>query len=109
MPLRIGIVGTFPQEGGVGGSSGGSANPVVIDTTSLPGATIGVAYSATLTAHGGNPPYTWSIFSGSLPVGLSLSSAGVISGTPTGSPGTSTFTVQAVDPLGRVGLLKVGN
>ena len=43
-----------------------------------------VKYSATLTASGGNPPYKWSLVSGSsLPPGLKLSSKGVISGKAT--------------------------
>lgn len=50
----------------------------------LPNGTVGIAYSYTLTASGGVPPYTYTIASGSLPTGLSLnSSTGVVSGTPT--------------------------
>jgi hypothetical protein len=48
---------------------------------SLPAATAGVAYSHVLQAAGGSSPYSWSIASGSLPAGLTLSSAGVITGT----------------------------
>jgi hypothetical protein len=40
---------------------------------------------------------TYSVTSGSLPTGVSLSSAGLISGTATGNPGTYTFTVSASD------------
>ncbi len=40
--------------------------------------------------------YTWSITSGSLPVGLTLTSTGTITGTPTTS-GTQTFTVKVTD------------
>jgi YVTN family beta-propeller protein len=67
---------------------------VTVTTTSLPSGTAGTAYSATLAASGGvGAPYTWVLASGSLPQGLNLSSAGVISGTPTavGSP-AATFT-----------------
>jgi hypothetical protein len=81
--------------------------PLIITTQSLPAATVGVPYNATLTAAGGIPPYTWTIISGALPPGLSLSSAGVISGTPT-SAGTFNFTVQVIDPLGNVGSISVG-
>jgi Putative Ig domain len=46
--------------------------------------TVGTAYQFQLEATGGVPPYTWSTASGSsLPAGLAVSSAGVVSGTPT--------------------------
>lgn len=55
---------------------------------------VGVPFSATITATGGTPPYTFTIVGGSLPPGLSLApSTGVISGTPTTS-GTYAYTVQ---------------
>jgi hypothetical protein len=52
---------------------------------SLPAAMAGAAYRHILQAAGGTSPYSWSIASGSLPAGLSLSSAGVITGTPSAS------------------------
>jgi len=55
--------------------------PPAITTASLPPATVGTAYSKTLTATGGTP-ISWSIKSGNLPAGLSLS-GNTISGTPT--------------------------
>jgi hypothetical protein len=68
-----------------------SSSIVRITTTSLPAGTIGPAYSATLAATSGTKPYTWSVYSGSLPAGLSINSTtGVISGTPT-TAGTSNF------------------
>ncbi|HVB94424.1 MAG TPA: Ig domain-containing protein [Acidimicrobiales bacterium] len=70
--------------------------PLVITTTSVPNARVGSAYSANLQASGGVPPYVWSLKSGSLPNGLSLSSSGTISGTPH-LPQTASFTVQVVD------------
>jgi formylglycine-generating enzyme required for sulfatase activity len=69
------------------------ALPPSITTTTLPGATVNAAYSATLSAKGGDGSYAWSLASGSLPSGLALSGAGQISGTPT-SPGTSEFTIR---------------
>ena len=54
----------------------------------------GVAYNQALTATEGAAPYTWSITAGNLPTGLSLSSGGVISGTPAAA-GSASFTVQA--------------
>ena len=72
--------------------------PIEITTTSLPSGKAGAKYSATLKAVGGTSPYAWSLASGSkpLPPGLKLSSAGVISGTPT-KKGTYSFTVKVVD------------
>ncbi|MEY2974466.1 MAG: hypothetical protein RIR49_886, partial [Actinomycetota bacterium] len=67
-----------------------------INSITLDDATINTTYSATLTATGGIAPLRWSVTSGSLPTGLSLSSAGVLSGTPT-TTGTSTFTVTVTD------------
>src|SRR5205807_10429202 len=56
--------------------------PLNIDTASLPDGVVGAAYSQTLSASGGTPPYRWDLKSGRLPDGLQLSDAGVISGTP---------------------------
>jgi Putative Ig domain len=54
------------------------------------------AYISTLAASGGTAPYTWTITSGSLPAGVTLSTGGVISGTPT-AYGSNSFIVQATD------------
>jgi hypothetical protein len=58
-------------------------------------------YSQSLIASGGTAPYSWAVVanSGSLPAGLSMSAAGVISGTPT-TEGTSNFTAQVTDAGG---------
>jgi uncharacterized repeat protein (TIGR01451 family) len=61
-----------------------------------PAGDVGGAYSDTLTATGGTTPYTWSVNAGTLPPGLSLSSAGVLAGTPT-TAGSYPFTVNVVD------------
>jgi len=71
-----------------------------ITTSSLPNGTVGTAYSQTLAATGGTSPYTWKITSGSLPTGLSLSSSGVISGTPTTAGGPTSVTFQVTDNTG---------
>jgi hypothetical protein len=68
--------------------------PMQISTTSLPGATVGQKYSATITATGGVAPYTWQL-SGSLPQGLTLSN-GTISGT-TIDVGSFSFSVTVND------------
>ncbi|MGC2743002.1 MAG: putative Ig domain-containing protein, partial [Candidatus Angelobacter sp.] len=73
------------------------AQPLVITTTSLADGVIGVPYTQTLSVTGGNANYTWTLSNGTLPAGLTLSTSGVISGTPTAvTPGTS-FTVQVQD------------
>jgi uncharacterized repeat protein (TIGR03803 family) len=71
-------------------------SPLQITTTSLPAGTVNSPYSATLSVSGGVPPYSWSVIGGSLPSGLTLSTSGVISGTPTAA-GTFSFTVQVRD------------
>jgi putative cell wall-binding protein/alpha-tubulin suppressor-like RCC1 family protein len=71
----------------------------VTTTTTLPAAVVTQPYTATLTATGGTAPFTWSVVSGSLPAGLSLSTAGSISGTPS-TPGTASFTVTVHDSTG---------
>jgi Putative Ig domain len=75
--------------------------PFVITTNSpLPSGTQGTAYSFTLNASGGTLPYVaWIVLSGSLPAGLSLSNAGVISGTPSVAM-VAGFTVQVTDTAG---------
>ncbi|WP_354687682.1 putative Ig domain-containing protein [Cupriavidus necator] len=61
-----------------------------------PGA-VGAAYSQSLAvASGGAAPYSYALVSGALPPGMALSSAGVLSGTPT-SAGTFNFVVRATD------------
>ena len=66
---------------------------LIVATASLPDAPINQPYSQQLTATGGNVT-SWSIVSGALPDGLTLSSGGLISGTPT-KAGTFSFSVQA--------------
>jgi len=69
--------------------------PLAITTTSLPNGAVGTAYSTTLSASGGTPPYTWTE-SGSLPPGLALSTNGSLSGTPTAA-GAWNFVAQVTD------------
>ena len=74
-------------------------NVLTITTTTLPAATTGVAYSQTLSAAGGSGTgYTWSVSGTSnlATYNLSLSSAGVISGTPAAT-GTASFTAKVTD------------
>ena len=70
---------------------------VQIDTSILSDAVIGTAYNQSLTVSGGVAPFIWSIYSGSLPAGLTLnSSTGTITGTPTAT-GSSSFVVRVND------------
>ncbi len=58
------------------------------------------AYSAQLTASGGVPGYTFAVSAGPLPPGLSMNSAGLISGTPTSS-GSFPVTFRVTDSVGQ--------
>jgi hypothetical protein len=76
--------------------------PPTITTTTLPNGIQNTAYSSTVTASGGATSYTWSVSTGSLPTGLTLTSgtpSATISGTPS-AIGTYTFTLQVVDNVG---------
>ncbi|MCI0485694.1 MAG: putative Ig domain-containing protein [Blastocatellia bacterium] len=74
--------------------------PLVILTQQLPDTAAERPYNQTLQAGGGVPPYAWSLSSGSLGEGLNLSTAGVISGTPTRA-GTNVFVVRVTDSAGQ--------
>ena len=80
------------------------AKSISITTSTLGNASKGQvpAYSVTLAASGGDGNYVWSLDSDEdrLPAGLSLSSSGVISGTPTSSATSSSFTVKVRDNNG---------
>ena len=79
------------------------AVPVItLSPVTLPNGTLLFAYFQTITASGGTAPYTFAITAGTLPTGLTLSSAGVLSGTPT-ALGTFNFTVTATDSSGGSG------
>ncbi|HLZ43896.1 MAG TPA: putative Ig domain-containing protein [Candidatus Sulfotelmatobacter sp.] len=70
--------------------------PLIIVTSSLSAATSGTAYSTSLSASGGVSPYSWALYSGVLPTGITLHSNGTLSGTTT-QTGPFTFTVQVTD------------
>lgn len=67
----------------------------------LASAAFGARYEEHLAAHGGVPPYTWSISRGELPVGVLLRSDGFLSGVPR-QDGTFSPTVQVVDSAGAI-------
>lgn len=72
---------------------------------------VGQPYSASLTASGGVAPYKWTL-TGSLPAGLSMTTAScsatcAITGTPSSSAATSTFTIGVQDSTGTVAQIKL--
>ena len=99
-----GTVTVYNPTPGGGTSSGlsftiASVASLSLLTNQLPDAVHGKGYSYTLQAGGGISPYTYVVTSGSLPGGLSLTSDGVISGTPPSvlSDTAYNFTIQVSD------------
>ncbi|HEX4826333.1 MAG TPA: putative Ig domain-containing protein [Candidatus Polarisedimenticolaceae bacterium] len=93
----LGCTGSQPYSIVIGCST------LAISPSSLPGATLGVAYNQTLVASGGNPPYTFAVTAGALPPGLSLNAgSGALTGTPTAT-GSFSFTVTTTDARGCTG------
>ena len=98
--LGFGLIGC-PSSGGGGG--GGSTQAFAVSTTAADFGVVGNAYSSTLSATGGTPPYTWTDVASELPpLGLALNPAtGVISGTPTTTTATAfAVTFQVTDSAG---------
>jgi hypothetical protein len=87
--------------GGVGASgNGGAPAPGLSISGTLPAATVGAAYNATLTVSGGTPPYLFSVASGQVPSGVLLGTAsGTLAGTPSAS-GDFSFAVLVSDSKG---------
>jgi hypothetical protein len=77
----------------------GPPPPPLISTVLLPPAPVNQPYSYQLAVSGGLAPYTWSIIAGSLPDNMTMSSSGLITGTPpqVDNGNTYTFTVQVTD------------
>jgi len=87
----------------VSGPTGSGPLPLQITTSSLPNAITGDSYSAPLAAFGGSfAGYSWSVLSGSLPAGFTLSSAGLLSstGSPAAAPRSYVFTIHVKDSAG---------
>jgi Putative Ig domain len=98
--------GTGGSGGGTGGSGGGGGSSVSVTTTTLPGAKVGTAYSATLQATGGTAPYTWTAapgMLGTIPPGLTLNTSGTITGTPTEPGPFNSLLFVATDSRGATG------
>ena len=78
---------------------GAGCGAITMAPSSLPGTSLGLAYSQTISASGGTAPYLFAISAGNLPSGLTLSGGGLISGTPS-EVGSRTFTVTVTDGAG---------
>ncbi len=84
------------------GGAGGGGGTFSITTTAAAFGIVGNTYSSTPSTANGTAPFTWSLFGGSLPAGLSLNtSTGAVTGTPTAA-GNSTATLRVVDGAGKV-------
>ncbi len=77
------------------------AAPTLFSAATPPAGTVGTAYSYTFVANG-TPAPTYTLFSGTLPTGLSLSGAGVLSGTPTVAGPFGPFVVRASNGSGNL-------
>ena len=69
---------------------------LTLTPATVPAGTAGVAYNQTFVASGGIAPYAYTLSAGALPAGMTLTAAGVLSGTPTVA-GTFNFSVTATD------------
>jgi hypothetical protein len=83
-----------------------SCPAIAVSPTALPNAVAGSAYNNSLAASGGSAPYSFTVVSGSLPSGLTLSNTGVLAGTPANG-GSYAFTVKATDASGCSGATNV--
>jgi uncharacterized repeat protein (TIGR02543 family) len=93
IPTGVGVASAVPLSG--------PPVTITLSPTSLPDGTVGTTYSQTLAASGGTAPYTFTE-TGNLPAGLTLSSDGALTGTPT-TAGASSFTVTATDAESNTG------
>ena len=76
---------------------------VTLSPASMPGGSIGVAYSQTISASPAGGGYSYAVTTGTLPAGLSLnSSTGILSGTPS-TAGSFTFRVTGTGFSGCTG------
>ncbi|MGE7370694.1 IPT/TIG domain-containing protein [Neorhizobium sp. NPDC001467] len=98
-------------------NAGGTSGPATVTITvaaptftftppggALTTATQGISYTQTIATGGGNGNYSYAVTAGALPAGLTLSSAGVISGTPT-TVENAAFTITATDTTGAFGVV----
>jgi len=79
------------------------APTIAVDPAALPSGVGGVAYGPhQLSASGGTAPYALAVTGGALPAGITLSSSGSFSGTPT-EAGSFPVTITATDVNGSTG------
>lgn len=109
------VTGTFTFTVRVTDSLGQSASKstsltisagVTASTPTVPPAAVNSPFSLQLTATGGTTPYTWSLNAGTLPAGITLSPAGLLSGTPT-TASSLTFTVNVIDANNGVSTISI--
>jgi hypothetical protein len=111
--LAPGNLGTFDADGnfvdsGVSLATLTGGLPPLISTSSLPQATEGSVYSASLSASGGTEPYGWDLATGVLPTGLTLNpTTGALTGTPTTGTASIGFRVTDDNALSRTKTLPV--
>lgn len=90
----------FPSTGTL---NGGQLVGLVLNPSVVPNGGVGTPYpTTTLTSSSGVAPYSFAVTGGALPGGMTLSSDGVLSGTPT-AIGTFSVTIQATDASGANG------
>src|SRR5208283_5001942 len=106
--LAMAIICTLLMSGCGGKTPSNGPAALNISTLTLPVGAIGDVYREGLVATGGQQPYTWTIDSGTLPPGLSLTTDGVISGTPT-TVGNYGFTLRVTDSQTPVQAYQVGS
>ena len=83
------------------GCKSGGTTILTVTTTSLPNGAIGTSYSPALTAIGGTPGYTWSQSSGgAMPGGVTFTSTGNFTGTPTAAGTFGPYIFQVMDSTG---------
>ena len=78
-----------------------TSDALTITTASLPPSLTGAPYSQTIGAQGGTAPRSFSVVSGTLPTGLTLTPAGLLAGTPTVAL-SFTFTIRVTDSLNQI-------
>lgn len=100
LSLSCGGGGSSTNSGGGGGQTPSS---LAISTAALPSGMQTVAYHQTIQATGGDAPFVWTVSSGALPHGVSLSTSStntvVIAGTPD-TVQSASFSVQVKDATG---------